>query len=497
MRAQGKWRLLAGFAVALGLILLALAEAEARPGGGHSYSGGGGHGGGGGGGGGDGLFHLLLYLIIYHPGIGLPVAAVAIFIYIMVHRSKRDLSDWDTGPPVYHGPPPDLENIRRFDADFSIVLFDDFVYRLYAAAHGARGDADKLAQLAPYLSPPVREQLLARNPAGAPISNVVVGAMRVTAMGVPAEVTTAEGEPNYIEVVLEFEANMTAATDKGPLTMFVVERWALARAATAKSKPPDASERFPCPNCGAPFESADYQKCEYCGEVVDNGRFDWMVAYTSLLHQSDRLDLITSTVRERGTDLPTVVHHDVDQLWTALVASDAATTQESIGARLHLIYTELNQAWTGLDMTPARAFVSDGMFDYLQYWIGAYKQQGLRNVLADMNMFHWAYARITRDKYFDSLTVRIWGTGHDYTVDANDKVVSGSRRSERKYTEYWTLIRSAQAQGSAHADKMCPSCGADLAISMAGVCEHCGTHVTSGEFDWVLSKIEQDDSYRG
>jgi hypothetical protein len=32
---------------------------------------------------------------------------------------------------------------------------------------------------------------------------------------------------------------------------------------------------------------------------------------------------------------------------------------------------------------------------------------------------------------------------------------------------------------------------------MAGACEHCGAHVTAGEFDWVLSKIEQDDTYRG
>jgi hypothetical protein len=32
---------------------------------------------------------------------------------------------------------------------------------------------------------------------------------------------------------------------------------------------------------------------------------------------------------------------------------------------------------------------------------------------------------------------------------------------------------------------------------MSGECAHCGTHVTSGEFDWVLSKIEQDEAYRG
>jgi len=32
---------------------------------------------------------------------------------------------------------------------------------------------------------------------------------------------------------------------------------------------------------------------------------------------------------------------------------------------------------------------------------------------------------------------------------------------------------------------------------MAGNCEYCGTLVTSGAFDWVLSRIEQDDVYAG
>jgi ferredoxin len=31
---------------------------------------------------------------------------------------------------------------------------------------------------------------------------------------------------------------------------------------------------------------------------------------------------------------------------------------------------------------------------------------------------------------------------------------------------------------------------------MAGSCTHCHAKITSGEFDWVLSRIEQDESYR-
>jgi len=46
-------------------------------------------------------------------------------------------------------------------------------------------------------------------------------------------------------------------------------------------------------------------------------------------------------------------------------------------------------------------------------------------------------------------------------------------------------------------DNACPSCGAGLKVNMEGNCEYCRALVASGDFDWVLSKIEQDDSYAG
>ena len=36
-----------------------------------------------------------------------------------------------------------------------------------------------------------------------------------------------------------------------------------------------------------------------------------------------------------------------------------------------------------------------------------------------------------------------------------------------------------------------------MKITMAGACDYCKAKVTAGEFDWVLSRIEQDDSYTG
>ena len=199
-----------------------------------------------------------------------------------------------------------------------------------------------------------------------------------------------------------------------------------------------------------------------------------------------------------GTSWPTVFHPELAVRRAALLQDDPATTDAALRARLERIYTELNASWTGLDLAPVRPFVSDSLFDYLQYWIDAYRQQGLRNVLDGMHVVDVVLAKIVRDLYYDSLTFRVWGSGRDYTVrQSTGDVLSGDPQADRAYSEYWTLIRSAKARGTPRLDHNCPGCGVPLALNMAGECEHCGAHVTSGEFDWVLSKIEQDDAYHG
>ena len=106
--------------------------------------------------------------------------------------------------------------------------------------------------------------------------------------------------------------------------------------------------------------------------------------------------------------------------------------------------------------------------------------------------------KVKLDSFYESITLRIFAQGYDYTVDSNGRVVAGSNKNVRRWSEYWTFIRSTKAKpGPAHADLNCPNCGAPLKVNATGICEFCGGKITSGEFDWVLSKIEQDESYAG
>ena len=472
--------------------LAATPFSEARPGGGETFGGGGGGGGGGGSSGGDGGLALLFFLLRLcweWPLVGIPLVLFLIG-YIGLDVARSASSNWDTTKSVLHSTsdakptvlgPPQLASIARVDPDFSSILFEDFLFRLYAAAHRARGVPGALDELAPYISERAREALAGRHPAGV-VAGVVIGAMHVRRVSVPKPADIASGAT--VNVRIEFEANYSVGSGEGS-RRFVIEDWVLERAASARTRPPEPGRRFPCPNCGAPWRTADAagtQKCSFCGEVVDNARFDWQVTGIHLKKERGNIPGLEEDVPERGTSAPTKTDSAFSADWAGLIRDDPAVDQKAIVERLNHIYVVVNQAWTQRDLAPARAVLSDGLADYLQYWLDAYEEQHFHNVLEDMRLTQHRLVKLRRDRHYDALTVRIWGSGKDYVIRTTDgSHVRGSRSMERAYSEYWTLIRSAGRRGAPRADATCGGCGAPLVVSMAGACSHCGAHVTAGE----------------
>ncbi len=502
---------LAGCGVTVVLIGLLIESdpAWARPGGGQSYSGGGGHSSSSGGGDSAGaeiaarLFIELLRLVFYYPKLMLPIVALVVGYFVWSAYQTNKNKDWNSGPPTELHRAIDLNALRKIDPDFSQVGFEDFAFRLFATAHRNRTSAAQRATLAPYVSLAARQQLSELE--NGPVQSVVVGAMRVVGISLPeptAGAATAGGNP-ATRTTLEFEANVTAGIAGSMQTYFSVETWQFARAANARSKPPKLgrqTEVWPCPNCGAPWAATATggQTCAACGEVVDNGRFDWVVETIFVNSVQARPPTLTANVQERGTDLLTYRQPEFLTVLRQLTQDDPTVNISEIQARLAMIYDRLNKAWSAGDLAPVRGLLSLSQYDALQYWLDAYAKQDLRNQLLDMHITNIEPCKLVRDRYFDALTIRIWATGKDFVINrSSSRVVTGSKNKDRAYSEYWTLIRSHDAKGPAKADATCGHCGAELKINAAGACEYCGSALASGDFDWVLSKIEQDDSYRG
>ena len=502
--------LIAGFAV-LGFAFLAT-DAFARVGGGQSY-GGGSHGGGGGGGGLGVLIYMLvrflLWLTIEYPAIGIPVDIIVIglVIYWFARPSRRKVTlassspvlGLSTGPG---GPAPQqiqsaFNQLRRFDPNFSEIIFTDFCYALYGRAHEARGKGKvALDDLSPYLSGETRASLVQLNaPNLKAVQGIIVGAMTV-------EDVRGLATPK-VEVTIEFEANYTEFTPRendprGEMSYYVRERWDLERRRDVLSPTPEQATALHCPRCGAALQKDTNGACAFCGAKIESGEFQWYVRTIRTISREARGPLLTSDVQEVGTNHPTITQPNFPAVRAAFEQNNPSFKWADFQARARMIFNELQEAWSTLNWERARPHETDNIFQMHQYWIEAYKRQHLRNALDQYQITAMQPVKIKQDAFYQAITLRIFAQGYDYTVNESGQVVAGSRTNLRKWSEYWTFIRNAKAKPvAARADLNCPNCGAPLKVNATGICEFCGGKITSGEFDWVLSKIEQDESYTG
>lgn len=165
--------------------------------------------------------------------------------------------------------------------------------------------------------------------------------------------------------------------------------------------------------------------------------------------------------------------------------------------RVEAVYHGLNDAWSSLQWDDARPLLTDRLWLSWRYWVEAYGTQDLRNEMRDAEIQRIQIAKVDADPFFDVVVLRIYAKAIDVTTHVTTHaVVGGDPRKPRSYSEYWTFIRPTGRDGSERDDE-CPNCGAPLEIEMAGRCGACRVKIQrGGDFDWVLSKVEQDESYR-
>jgi hypothetical protein len=501
-------------AILFSCLVLVPVDVLARVGGGQSYGGGSS---GGNGGSDDGgalawlafeLIRLLIYLTIEYPIVGIPLDIIFIagVIYFLTRKKRVNTSfssiSGENLSVIPRGARSNvlvnsLARLRKFDPNFSEIVFTDFAYALYGKAHEARGrGAAALELFSPYLSEAARKSLLGRNPPDIQeVKGIIVGSMQIGQ--VDGLVTP------MVRVNLIFETNYTEVTKaisggKPETSYYVTERWELERKRDLLSPPPAQATALHCPRCGAPLQRDTVGACTYCETKIDSGEFQWYVRKIVLVGKEARGPLLTSDVPEVGTDLPSVVQPNFEVVRAEFSRNNPEFSWQDFQARAKLIFNELQAAWSSLNWERARPHETDNIFQMHQYWIDAYRRQGLRNVVDDCAVSAMHPVKIQEDAFYQAITLRIWAQGRDYTIDSSGKVVAGSREKTRKWSEYWTFIRNRDAKSATtRTDLNCPNCGSPLKVNATGICEFCGGKITSGEFDWVLSKIEQDESYAG
>lgn len=452
------------------------------------------------------LFEFFFYLFV---GGGVVFAGIAVFV---VREGAREIgyavgrlmdrtgesepspppSDDDAEAPRAQMEPRHLsiqaaiDSIRGDDEDFSFVVFEDFLHSLYTEVHTARGK-QALELLEPYVTDDVLRGLASPSIEG--VRDIVVGAMTI-------ESVKTDASSRRIEVAAAFTANYTELLGPGEQSFYVAERWTLSKSADRHSRPPERARVVGCPGCGAALDKLVASKCRYCGQTTKDADLDWRIDRIEVTEKEIRGPMLRGTTEERGTSEPTKVAPDAQAGFDAIVARDPAFDFGRFVARVERVFATFHAAWNARDLAAVRPYLTDGLFDTQRYWIAAYEAQGLRNTTENAIVMTVHLSKVRSDRHYDAITVRVFASCLDYTVDEGGAVVSGTKETPRAYSEYWTFIRARATKGAPKTDPGCPSCGAPIErINMAGKCESCNVEVTRGQFDWVLSRIEQDEVY--
>ncbi len=469
----------------------------ARPGGGHSYSGGGS---GSGGSGGDGIA-MLIYLIfsLLPPYISIPLVIVIFILYNINQRKNKNENKTVISSPGFQAKyakhnniESEIQKLKIVDPNFSRILFLDFVSSIFNKYYTWYGTKE-FKNLSPFLG---EQEILnsKRTSNRQRITEIVIGSMKISEI---------KFFQNITGIAVDINANYTLTIKNKSTRYSLTERWYFNRKAGILSPEPEKMQKLACPNCGAPADFTDNGVCQSCGTKINTGEMQWFVKKHNVINLNVlRTSGLAHYEPERGTMLPTIYQGSLNTFlvqFSQLHNLDWNTWRPSFEEKVIKEYFfRIYEAWSKNRLKKVRNLLTDRLYESFMFWINTYKSAGLTNKLENINISNVQFVRMDLDKFYESITVRIFASSLDYVVDKSGKVRGGSNKRPRAFSEYWTFIRRTGVEKDEYDYSTCPNCGAPAdKIGQAGVCEYCGTKINNGDFSWVLAIITQDEVYTG
>lgn len=384
--------------------------------------------------------------------------------------------------PTLDRPPPGDPGWSRFVAEEMAWLV---IQRVYGA-----DTAEAREALDPWAEPIVGKLLHREGPFG----DVVIGALRLARRGVN------EGREQ-----LEFEVRLVRAGSKGGF--WARESWFFERPPGIRSPSLQIVQALGCPACGAPTVGDAQGRCPGCGATTADGAAGWRASLRVVREERPRaiavdpgrrVFLTPWTLREAGHTAATVLDPalgDARAAWNARHPNDCAADVE---ARARTVFLRVQDAWDRDAWLSARPVASDRAWLTLRASLEQNRRAGVVNHVRDVRIESCELVRVAADAWYDQFTFRFRAGCRDWTESAAGAVIGGSGFWRRRFSEYWTFVRTVERPSGARAAEGCPSCGSPLdRVDATGACGACGTMLSTGRFDWVLARIEQAEGYAG
>jgi predicted lipid-binding transport protein (Tim44 family) len=158
------------------------------------------------------------------------------------------------------------------------------------------------------------------------------------------------------------------------------------------------------------------------------------------------------------------------------------------------VFMKIQEAWTAKDWRPIRPFESETLFNQHKQQLDEYIRLKKTNVVEKIAIKHCSLNSFQQDGDKEVLKVYLNAVMRDYVIDDETKKVLESDPNRDWYMKY-EMVFNRKAGVKTDPGKKgntitnCPNCGAPTEVTSSGQCAYCGSVITNGEHDWVLTDI--------
>ena len=190
--------------------------------------------------------------------------------------------------------------------------------------------------------------------------------------------------------------------------------------------------------------------------------------------------------------------HDVPQSHEQaekIKAIDPLFSEEEFLSWTKDLYVKMQHAWTERKWEGMRPLETEKLFEQHNAQIQEYIRNKTINFFERIAVNYATIYSFRQTEEKDIVDVALKATKRDYIIDEKTgNVVQGNKNQDRITVYKMTFERTKgklTAKGKENLDaKNCPNCGAPLKFTSSGKCEYCGSIVSTGVHDWVLSNLE-------
>ncbi len=192
---------------------------------------------------------------------------------------------------------------------------------------------------------------------------------------------------------------------------------------------------------------------------------------------------------------PDQVHTDTKGISDQIRTTDPEFSEEKFLSWAKDVFVKIQAAWTARDWKVIRPFESNELFEQHNAQLQEYINNNRINVIERVAVESAELMTHRMDGDKEIIEVYLKAVMKDYIIDATTKaVVEGNKDTDWHMKYKLTFARKngvkTHAGTSNKSTTNCPNCGAPTEITSAGQCEYCGSVITTGEHDWVLTGLE-------